>query len=480
MTTPPDPGRSAAEATSSAARRHAGSDADRAAGRVALAHELRHAARVLEHCGEGMALPAALAAAFDAVPRPPGPAAGHASAWPAASRAAIRELVVRTLRAWGLCQALSARLNAREPAPGLLALQQLVLAQLLDPVRPVAIIIDQAIEAAKDDHVLRHGAGFLNATLRRFLREREALLAAVRRDPVARWNFPAWWVAELRAAWPAQWQDILDQSGREAPMTLRVNVRRVALDAWLARLAEAGIEGEPIGPQAVRLARSVALETLPGWTEGLVSVQDAGAQLAAPLLDVADGMRVLDACAAPGGKTTHILELADAELVALDPDPLRLARVAENLARLGQRARLVEGDARNPGPWHDGRPFDRILVDAPCSASGIVRRQPDVRWRRRRSDLATFSRQQSAMLAALWPLLAPDGKLLYATCSVFPAEGDEVIARFMRGHPDALRLPLVWSFAPGEESEAIAQLFPCSGRTRDHDGFYYAMLGKRN
>jgi 16S rRNA (cytosine967-C5)-methyltransferase len=243
------------------------------------------------------------------------------------------------------------------------------------------------------------------------------------------------------------------------------------VDAWLGATR--------IGPQAVRVETPVPVDSLPGWAEGLVSVQDAGAQLAAPLLDVVDGMRVLDACAAPGGKTTHLLELADLDLVALDPDEARLARVADNLARLGQRASLVAGDALRPSDWHDGRPFDRILVDAPCTASGIVRRQPDVRWRRRRRDMATFSDRQAAMLGALWPLLAPGGKLLYSTCSVFPAEGDPVIARFIDSHPDALRLPLVWTFAPGEGSESVAQLVPTTVEGRDHDGFYYALLGKQ-
>ncbi|HLT01797.1 MAG TPA: 16S rRNA (cytosine(967)-C(5))-methyltransferase RsmB [Geminicoccaceae bacterium] len=436
------------------------------ASRATLAEELRSAARALERLAEGAALPAALEAVSSRPRLPP------------ASRAAVRDIASRTVRAWGLCRELSTRLNQRPPSPAMLALQQVTLAQLLDPVRPDATTVDQAIEAAKADPALRHGAGFLNATLRRFLRERESLVAAAREEPVGRWNFPAWWIDTLRDAYPDRWQAILEESNREPPLSLRVNTRRISTQAWLASLAEAGIAGVRIGPQAVRLDVPVPLESLPGWGEGLVSVQDAGAQLAAPLLDVADGMRVLDACAAPGGKTTHLLELATLDLVALDTDSTRLARVGENLARLGQQARLVVGDALEPAAWHDGAAFDRILVDAPCTASGIVRRQPDVRWRRRRSDMATFSDRQAAMLGALWPLLAPGGKLLYSTCSVFPAEGDPVVARFMRSHPDALRLPLVWAFAPGGGSESVSQLVPTSEAMRDHDGFYYAMLGK--
>ena len=439
--------------------------------RAALAAELRVAAAALERLAAGASLPAALDAAM--AERPGGKL-------PAASRAAVRDMASRTVRAWGLCRELSARLNQRPPSPSMLALQQLVLAQLLDPVRSDATTVDQAIEAAKADPGLRRGAGFLNATLRRFLREREALVAQAQANPVARWNFPAWWIDTLREAYPDRWGAILEASNREPPLTLRVNVRRITVADWLGRLAGAGIDATQVGPQAVRLEAPMPVDRLPGWDEGLVSVQDAGAQLAAPLLDVADGMRVLDACAAPGGKTTHLLELAELDLVALDPDRARLDRVGENLARLGQRAKLVAGDALRPDEWHDGRPFDRILVDAPCSASGIVRRQPDVRWRRRRRDMATFSDRQAAMIGALWPLLAPGGKLLYSTCSVFPAEGDPVIARFMQSHPDALRLPLVWSFAPGEGSEAVAQLVPTSVEGRDHDGFYYALLGKQD
>lgn len=439
--------------------------------RATLAVELRVAAAALERLAAGAALPAALDAAT----------AGKAGAGlSAASRAAVRDMASRTVRAWGLCRALAAQLNQRPPGPAMLALQQVVLAQLLDPVRPDATTVDQAIEAAKADPALRRGAGFLNATLRRFLREREALVGQALEDPVARWNFPAWWIDTLREAYPDRWEAILEQGNREPPLTLRVNIRRTTVEDWLARLAEAGIAATRVGPQAVRLEAAMPVERLPGWAEGHVSVQDAGAQLAAPLLDVADGMRVLDACAAPGGKTTHLLELAELDLVALDPDKARLARVEENLGRLGLRATLVAGDALRPADWHDGRPFDRILVDAPCTASGIVRRQPDVRWRRRRRDMATFSDRQAAMLGALWPLLAPGGKLLYSTCSVFPAEGDTVIARFLQSHPDALRLPLVWSFAPGEGSEAVAQLVPTSVEGRDHDGFYYALLGKQD
>jgi len=239
------------------------------------------------------------------------------------------------------------------------------------------------------------------------------------------------------------------------------------------------MKGVVLGPQAIRLDAPSDVARLPGFAEGLISVQDLAAQLAAPLLQVGDGMRVLDACAAPGGKTTHLLELADCELTAIDADPQRLARVDENLVRLGLRASLRAADAANPSAWWDDKPFQRILLDAPCSASGIVRRHPEIRWLRRRRDLATLSRQQSEMLAALWPLLEPGGKLLYATCSVFHAEGERVVSGFVAAHPDALREPLAWHWEGDEQQNPLGQLRPCSEPLRDHDGFFYALISKR-
>jgi 16S rRNA (cytosine967-C5)-methyltransferase len=261
-------------------------------------------------------------------------------------------------------------------------------------------------------------------------------------------------------------------------MTLRVNVRRTTPDEYLARLAQAGMPARRVGPQALVLEAPCDVSRLPGFDDGLVSVQDLAAQLAAPLLDVLPGQRVLDACAAPGGKSGHLLELVDCELTALDADASRLERVRENLSRLGLQARLACGDGREPGGWWDGRPFQRILLDAPCSASGIVRRQPDVRWLRRRSDLATLSALQHELLGALWPLLEPGGKLLYATCSVFRAEGEEVVARFCAGRPDAQRSPLAWQWQGEHLEQPLAQLLPQAGLSRDHDGFYYASILK--
>ncbi len=369
-------------------------------------------------------------------------------------------------------------LNARPPAPPVAALQWVSLAQLVEPLRADAIVVDQAVAAARLDGGAPAVAGFLNATLRRFVREREALLAQARRAQSARWNFPDWWIAQLRAEYPQDWQPILAAGNAPPPMTLRVNRRRADVDDYLARLAQAGRGARRIGPQALVLDEPCAVDALPGWAEGHVSVQDAGAQLAAPLLDPQPGERVLDACAGPGGKTTHLLELADCHVTALDVGEDRLRPVRENLARLGFAATVLAGDARRPDGWWDGVPFDRILVDAPCTASGIVRRHPDIRWLRRRGDLATLSRQQSEILGALWPLLRPGGKLIYATCSVFRAEGESVIDHFLAAQPQAGRLELSWRF-DADLPERVSQLLPVAKPGRNHDGFYYALLERR-
>ncbi|MCM5571319.1 16S rRNA (cytosine(967)-C(5))-methyltransferase RsmB [Burkholderiaceae bacterium FT117] len=438
--------------------------------RAPLSREIALAAAAVEALKAGRALPAALDAALAAAER--------SGRLPEASRAAVRDMAHEAARRLGLVDALAAALNRRPPAPRLAALQAVALSQLVEPIRAEAVIVDQAVEAARAAPDTAPAAGFLNATLRRFLREREGLLAAAREDPVARWNHPRWWIEQLRRDHPADWQAVLAAADRPPPMVLRVNLRHGSVPAYLDRLERAGLAAARVGEQALRLERAVPVDALPGWSDGDVSVQDAGAQLAAPLLAPRDGERVLDACAGPGGKTTHLLELADCELTALDVDESRLAPVRENLARLGQRARVVEGDARRPEGWWDGRPFDRILVDAPCTASGIVRRHPDIRWLRRRRDLATLSARQSEILAALWPLLRPGGKLLYATCSVFAVENESVVASFLASHADAGRLPLAARI--GDADEAIAQLLPVSTSLRDHDGFFYALLEKRS
>ncbi|MCA1926196.1 MAG: 16S rRNA (cytosine(967)-C(5))-methyltransferase RsmB [Thiobacillus sp.] len=322
--------------------------------------------------------------------------------------------------------------------------------------------------------------GLANAVLRNFQRRRSELDAAALQDEGARWSHPAWWIARLKRAYPGQWEAILDASLSHPPFTLRVNACRGSVAEYLRELAAAGLAARQTGPDAVLLERAVAVGRLPGFAEGRVSVQDAGAQYAARLLDARPGMRVLDACAAPGGKTGHLLEHLCArsgqdagggsglDLTALDADPARLARVSENLGRIGLTARLLAGDAAQPAGWWDGKAYDRILADVPCSASGVVRRNPDIKWLRRPEDIAGFARQQAAILDALWPLLAPGGTLLYATCSIFQEENHDQVAAFLArhaGHAEKRSLP---------EPLTDGSLLPHA----EHDGFYYALLAK--
>ena len=270
----------------------------------------------------------------------------------------------------------------------------------------------------------------------------------------------------MRPAWPQHWESILNAGNLHPPMTLRVNRRRLTAQQYLARLGERGIKGDIVGAQAVLLERPLPIESLPGFGAGEVSIQDAGAQLAAALLDVRAGLRVLDACAAPGGKAGHILELADCALTALDNDPARVPRINDNLARLGFSARVVCGDCLSPAGWSEGGLFDRILLDAPCTASGVVKRHPDIKWLRRESDIVQLAAIQGRMLDALWQQLAAGGKLLYATCSVFPQENAQTIESFLARSDRARRLPLA-----GLDG---GQLLPDAR----HDGFFYALLEK--
>ncbi len=441
--------------------------------RAPLSREIACAAQAIAALAAGRSLQAAVEASLGDDLEP-------------ASRAAVRDIAYTACRQLGLVRELARLVNGRPPPPRLAALQWVALSQLVEPLRAEGIVVDQAVEAARSEPGGAAVAGFLNATLRRFVRERPALLDAARRSEEARWNFPRWWIAQLRAEQPRAWSSILAAGNAPPPLTLRVNRRRIGVDAGLARLAEAGRGARRVGPQALVLDAPCPVDRLPGWADGLVTVQDAGAQLAAPLLDPGPGERILDACAGPGGKTTHLLELADCRLTALDVGEARLRPVRENLARLGlgqpdgpgPAARVVAGDARRPADWWDGEPFDRILVDAPCTASGIVRRHPDIRWLRRRSDLATLSRQQSEILAALWPLVRTGGKLLLVTCSVFRAEGESVVDHFLASRHDARRVALSWHFDAGI-AEPVSQLLPVAARTRDHDGFFYALLEKR-
>jgi len=395
-------------------------------------------------------------------------------------RPAAQALAYHALRQFGRAEALRKQLAPRAPPPRVDALLCTALALAWreeGAPYPAFTLVDQAVEAAKKDAGTRSQANFINACLRRFLRERDALVAATDADPVARWNHPLWWIARLQQDHPQAWEQILAANNAAAPMTLRVNTRRASVEEQQRALAQAGVASERVGTHGLVLAEPRPVHAIPGFDAGLLSVQDAGAQLAAQLLleglPQGQRLRILDACAAPGGKTAHILELADADLLALDVDPARCERISHNLNRLGLQARIVAADAAEPTAWWDGQPFDAILLDAPCTASGIVRRHPDVRWLRRESDIAGLAAQQARLLKALWPLLKPGGRLVYCTCSVFRAEGEAQMAAFVAHNSEARLRPAPGHLIPqsGAKPEGVRDNLP-----GDHDGFYYAVL----
>ena len=332
------------------------------------------------------------------------------------------------------------------------------------------------VEAAR--LIGRPGArGLVNAVLRRFLRERETLLAAADASAPARYAHPAWLVDRVRADWPEDWAAILEANNERPPMWLRVNRLRLGRDAWRARLGDDETAVLDFAPAAVRLARPRDVAELPGFADGDVSVQDAGAQLAAPLVAPAPGERILDACAAPGGKTGHLLELCpQARVTAVDESAARLARVEENLSRLGLSADCVCADAARPDGWWDGTPYDAVLLDAPCSASGVIRRHPDIKLLRRPGDVAELAATQARLLEGLWPLVRPGGRLVYVTCSVFREEGEAQIARFAAATPAAGIRPPGELGTWGRALDSGRQLLPSGTGT---DGFYYACLVKR-
>ena len=319
---------------------------------------------------------------------------------------------------------------------------------------------------------LSHARGLVNAVLRRYLRERESLAEEGEQHEVARFSHPQWLIDALKRDWPDDFESILEAGNAPPPLWLRINRHRTTRGDYLELLADAGIEataGVPPFDDAILVAEPCPVERLPGFGDGLASVQDAAAQLAAGLLDLRPGQRVLDACAAPGGKTAHILERCDAldEVVALESDANRLSQVTDNLERLGLDATLVAGNAALPDTWYDGRPFDRILVDAPCSATGVIRRHPDIKVLRRSTDLGPLAERQRGIVEALWPLLAPGGRMLYVTCSVLRAENQGVVEAFVAKTPGAEIAPF------GTENHF--QRLPGETNT---DGFYYACLGK--
>lgn len=386
---------------------------------------------------------------------------------PEAGRATVQDISYGSLREYALLAALRDALLSNPLKDSVIAaLLVVALRQLRTRPDATHTVVNEAVEAAAATQPWARG--LVNGVLRNYLRQADALAATVIQKESVRWNYPQWWIDRLRVAYPEHWQAALAAGNQHPPMTLRVNQQHGSTAAYLELLRDAGVEATQTGEFALQLVHPIAVAQLPGFASGRVSVQDAGAQLAAPLLDLHDGQRVLDACAAPGGKTGHILEIADVALTALDSDTARLERVRENLDRLHLKATLASGDAAQPDTWWDGQPFDRILADVPCSASGVVRRHPDIKWLRRPDDIAHFAAQQAAMLPALWRCLAHGGKLLYATCSIFPEENQRQVDAFLGQHEDARQLSLAGEWInPG-------QLLP----NDQHDGFFYALLAK--
>ncbi|HEY4873578.1 MAG TPA: 16S rRNA (cytosine(967)-C(5))-methyltransferase RsmB [Steroidobacteraceae bacterium] len=400
------------------------------------------------------------------------------------NRAAVRAITLGSLR-WYLRLSPAVESLLDRPAkvtPDIRALLVASAHQIEYSRNAPELTVHLAVEAAR--LLGRYAAtGLVNAVLRRFVSERKALLLPIDADLAGRTAHPDWLVAELLRSWPDEVQMILDGGNQHPPLILRLDLTRTSVAQYLAELARLNLAGRPVAwaPAAIELEEAVAIAELPGFAQGMVSVQDAGAQLAAPLLDARPGMRVLDACAAPGGKTGHILEYTPAlgELMALDIDAARSVRISDNLKRLSRQAMLVVGDIRNPQGFWDGRPFDRILADVPCSATGVIRRHPDIKLLRRRDDIAGFARAQLEILHAAFGMLAAGGRLLYSTCSVLPAENEDVIERFLKSEPIAHLAPLppALPLPPGAQKRvAGVQLLP--GAQAGTDGFYYACLEK--
>lgn len=402
-------------------------------------------------------------------------------ACPSTQRPGVQALSFAVLRRLGTAQALRTILVPKKPDRWVDGLLLSALALACGTEYSEHTLVDQTVEAAK--RKARPASGLVNAVMRRFLRDRRELMAEIETDPVAHFNHPDWWIGKLKRDWPEQWQAILAANQEAAPMALRVNQRRATPEQYLQRLLDADLPAH-LDPATggIVLQHAVAVKRLPGFDTGDVSVQDLSAQRAAPLLLSACGLtsgrradsplpRVLDACAAPGGKTAHLLELADLDVTALDADSQRLTRVHDTLERLGLHAHTLAADASQPDTWWNGQMFDAILLDAPCSASGIVRRHPDVRWLRRESDIPALARTQDAILDALWPLLKPGGHLLYCTCSVFKEEGQDRVDAFLQRCPQAKPLSAPGHLLPVVEYDEPTELDP-------GDGFFYALFTK--
>jgi 16S rRNA (cytosine967-C5)-methyltransferase len=405
--------------------------------------------------------------------------AAHKTGITAGERPLLQELCYGVVRYyWQLSAILELLLEkplARKHADVRIVLL-LGLYQMIHTRIPDHAVVMESVSLAED---LGKGwsKGLVNAVLRAYQRKRASIDGAASEFEEARFCHPAWLISRLRSAWPARADDLLRTNNVAPPMALRVNGRRIARDAYLRSLTNEGIDARAakLADSGIYLELPREVEAIPGFSRGLVSVQDEAAQLAAPLLCLAPGLRVLDACAAPGGKSAHVLELEPklAEMTALDIDRDRLAMAVQNFTRLGLSGSPLEGDATQPARWWRGEPYDRILLDAPCSGTGVIRRNPDIKLLRKEEDIAKLAGQQGVLLDALWPLLKSGGIMVYATCSVLPEENWLVVSEFLQRTPDAVEKPITERW--GEAVQVGRQLLTCS---RANDGFYYARLEK--
>lgn len=381
--------------------------------------------------------------------------------WTAQEWGTIQDLSYGSQRYRG---SLNAYLRMRVPKPlsepKLEALMLVAMYQLLYTQNAQHAVVNEAVQASNK---LADGKfkSLINAVLRQVIRDGCKLPKPVLQDAEAKFNFPEWWIEKVKNDYPKYWHNILAASQLPPPMTLRVNARHSNAEQYVQVLAEQGIEASALGEHAVRLQHATSVVNLPQFSEGVVSVQDWGAQQAALLLQPQAGERILDACAAPGGKTGHLLELADVSVTALDIDSKRLRRVTENLERLRLTAHVQAADAANLPAWYDGQAFDAVLADVPCTASGVVKRHPDIKWLRRRNDSRTVALQQHKMLDALWSTVKQGGRMLLATCSIFPEENHQQMLAMLERHADA-KLRVEQICLPNDTQ----------------DGFYYALFDK--
>jgi 16S rRNA (cytosine967-C5)-methyltransferase len=406
-------------------------------------------------------------------------------------RPGVQALSFHVWRWLGTAEIIKSYLAKRAPPPQADALLCVALAILCGESESlyyeVFTLVDQAVEAAKRNSNTNASSSFINACLRRFLREKEALTQKALTHPVGRWNHPQWWIKRLKIDHPNAWQDILRSNNTHAPLSLRVNSRKMTVVSYLhaCNAIENIVSSElkQAGEFGVSFAKAIPIHGVLGFANGTVSVQDAAAQLAAPLLltgmNLTAKSRVLDACAAPGGKTAHLLEIADCEVTALDIDATRCDLIHQTLNRVGLTAKVIVADAAKPDTWfdqHHDALFDAVLLDAPCTASGIVRRHPDIRWLRRETDIAQLADIQRNLLATLWKLVKPGGRLLYCTCSVFKAEGQDQVELFISNNKNALLLPSPGHLIP--KNSANLNTVTDNDLT-NHDGFFYALFEKQ-